>query len=97
LVSNAFKYSEGKKSPGFVISYEKDNVFILITNEGVGFSEKDLPHIFEPFYRASNVSGIPGTGLGTSISKEYIELNGGMITAVSSPNKKTEFSITFKK
>jgi PAS domain S-box-containing protein len=97
LVSNAFKYSEGKKSPGFAISYEKDNVFILITNEGVGFSEKDLPHIFEPFYRASNVSGIPGTGLGTSISKEYIELNGGMITAVSSPNKKTEFSIIFKK
>ncbi len=95
LVSNAFKYSVGKRAPEFKISFEKKEASILVIDEGIGISSKDVPHIFEPFYRASNVAEISGTGLGTSISKEYIELNNGSIGVKSSADQGTEFLITF--
>lgn len=96
IISNAFKYSVGKKAPCLTISFEKGKVKIIVQDFGIGIPEKDIRHIFEPFYRASNVKEFPGTGLGTAIIKEYVELNKGTIEVKSELNKGTSFKINLK-
>jgi len=54
-------------------------------------------HLFEPFFRAVNVTEIQGTGLGLSIAKEYVEVNKGQITAASVLGEGSCFAITFKR
>ena len=48
-------------------------VLFQFKDNGLGISKEDLPHIFERFFRSSNVSEIAGTGLGLSIAKDIIE------------------------
>jgi signal transduction histidine kinase/DNA-binding response OmpR family regulator len=96
MVSNAFKYSKGNEAPSLSIAFEENEVIIEVQDKGMGIPENDLKDLFTPFYRASNVLDIPGNGLGTSIMKEYIELNKGTLKAESTLNKGTSFSITFK-
>jgi signal transduction histidine kinase len=53
----------------------EDEIVTAIIDSGVGIPEADLPHVFEEFYRASNVKqeGITGTGLGLAIVKDLVE------------------------
>jgi PAS domain S-box-containing protein len=97
LISNAFKYSVGKPEPLITIDFNKERVKISIKDFGMGIPSNELVHLFETFYRASNVVDLPGTGLGIAIAKEYVELNGGEIDVVSILNEGSEFTITFKK
>lgn len=95
LLSNALKYSPQEKSPILSLIYSKSKVVISVKDEGMGIPEKDLKNLFEPFYRASNVGEITGTGLGSTIAKEYVELNGGKISVKSTINIGSEFIIEF--
>ena len=97
LISNAFKYSEGKPSPRLTLSFLPETVTISVKDYGIGIPQKDLEHIFDPFYRASNVDEISGTGLGSAIAKEYVELNNGSINLKTKPNEGSEFIIELKK
>lgn len=97
LVSNAFKYSIGKEEPKMSISFAKESLTVSVKDKGLGIPQKELEQLFEPFYRATNVSDLIGTGLGTSIAKEYIELNHGEIEVVSELNKGSEFILKFNK
>jgi PAS domain S-box-containing protein len=72
-----------------------DGVLFQFKNHGIGISKKDLPHIFERFYRASNVSATSGTGLGLSIAKDLIQLHQGNIYVESELGEKTNFLIFF--
>lgn len=92
LLSNAFKYSTDI-NPKIKIEYKNHSVRILIVDEGIGIPEKDLPNLFTPFHRATNVGDIKGTGLGLSIVKEYVELHGGTIEVQSKLNKGSSFII----
>jgi len=92
LLSNAFKYSTDI-NPKIKIEYKNLSVRILIVDEGIGIPEKDLPNLFTPFHRATNVGDIKGTGLGLSIVKEYVELHGGTIEVQSKLNKGSSFII----
>lgn len=60
-----------------------DTLFISISDNGHGVSEKDLPHIFEPFYTSDQSRRI--SGLGLSICKQIIEGSGGTISAITPP------------
>lgn len=97
LVSNAFKYSVGKGNPSMSIHFEETHIEISIKDQGIGIPENDLNHLFDPFYRASNSGDHTGTGLGSTIAKDYIELNGGEITVKTEQNVGSEFIVVFKK
>ena len=95
LISNAFKYSIGKKNPDLTIHFKLNELVLSIKDYGIGIPENELPKLFEPFFRADNVTEIKGTGLGLSIAKEYVEVNKGTITATSILGEGSCFEITF--
>jgi signal transduction histidine kinase len=95
LVSNAIKYThEGVVTVG--CSKAKSDYRFYVKDTGIGIPEKDLPHIFERFYRGSNFdeASTRGTGLGLSITKELSEKLGGSITVESEPDKGSTFYLT---
>lgn len=93
IVSNALKYSPDGTPPDVKIVYNGKKTSITIKDHGIGIPEEELVHLFDPFYRASNAKDYSGTGLGTSIAKEYVELIGGTIHVSSQLGKGTEFEI----
>ncbi|MFT6503740.1 MAG: PAS domain S-box-containing protein [Crocinitomicaceae bacterium] len=97
LISNAFKYSAGRPAPSISLDFRENELKISITDKGVGIPEREVSVLFEPFYRASNALHISGTGLGTAIAKEYIELLGGTISVESQENVGSTFTINLKK
>lgn len=97
LISNAFKYSVGKKNPDLTIHFKPNEVVLTIKDYGIGIPADELPKLFQPFFRAKNVIEIKGTGLGLSIAKEYIETNKGFISLKSTEGEGSCFEITFKK
>lgn len=96
MLSNAFKYSVGKPSPEVRLIFGRKKLDIEVKDFGMGIPEHDLKNLFAPFFRASNVLDVPGNGLGTSIMKEYIELNKGKIIVESAMNKGTLVKVQFK-
>ena len=52
---------------------------LSVKDFGLGIPESQLSNLFEPFFRADNVTEIQGTGLGLSIAKEYVEVNKGLL------------------
>lgn len=99
LVVNAIKY--GKKN-GFVkVSFYdlKDNVMVEVMDNGLGVEKKDLPRIFERFYRAdkSRSREQGGTGLGLSIVKHIIEAHKQTINVKSMVDEGTTFTFTLEK
>ena len=97
LISNAFKYSVGKKNPDLTIHFKPNELVVSIKDYGIGIPEDELPKLFQPFFRANNVGEINGTGLGLSIAKEYIEVNKGEIAVQSTLGEGSCFEIKFKK
>ncbi|MDR4518802.1 MAG: PAS domain-containing protein [Nitrosomonas sp.] len=83
IVSNAFKYSEGKQAPELTVYCADDAYFIRIKDYGIGIPEKDQPFLFQSFFRASNAKNFPGSGLGLMIAKRLILLHGGTINCES--------------
>jgi signal transduction histidine kinase len=96
LISNAFKYSVGKENPQLSIHFKPTEVVLSVKDFGLGISEMEQIHLFEPFFRADNVTEIQGTGLGLSIAKEYVEANKGQISATSVLGEGSCFEMTFK-
>lgn len=96
LISNAVKFS--KKGGKIIIStvQSEKNIKVFIKDEGIGISQKDLPYIFERFYRAdeSRNRDTGGAGIGLSITKSIIDLHKGDITVKSKQNEGSEFIIT---
>jgi signal transduction histidine kinase len=96
LLDNALKYADQGSTVSIDARVEKNNIVIIVSDEGRGIPEEDLPHIFERFYRVdksrSRTSG--GTGLGLAIAKEIVEAHGGSIYAASEYGKGTNMVIT---
>lgn len=95
IVSNSIKYTpEQGKIKVEVVQCEKGAAIKVIDN-GMGIPAKDLPRIFERFYRVDKARSrdMGGTGLGLSIAKEIIEANEGEISINSDLGKGTEVTI----
>lgn len=96
LVSNAIKYSPENAVIGIDVNSMKSKIVIAIRDSGMGIPEKDQPHIFERFFRASNSGNIEGTGLGLNIVRKYVELMGGTVSFVSHHGEGTTFTVTIQ-
>ena len=96
LISNAVKFSPEGGKITVSMKENKDELKINVSDNGIGIPEKDLSHIFEKFYRASNASSeaIGGTGLGLGIIKYIIESHGGRISVESKLGRGSTFSFT---
>ncbi|MGH2404573.1 MAG: sensor histidine kinase, partial [bacterium] len=71
-------------------------VEVSVANSGPGIAEKDLPHVFERFYKAdrARAAGRGGSGLGLAITKHIVEAHGGRIRVASAPGAGTTFTFT---
>jgi signal transduction histidine kinase len=96
LLNNAVKFSpEGREVQ--VELYNSDEMInVRITDHGMGIPEEAIPHLFERFYRAKNVSiaEIPGSGIGLYIVKSIVEGMGGVIQVQSKLNEGTIFIVS---
>ena len=96
IVSNAIKYTADGGQIDITAGARGDQVFVNVTDNGIGIPEKDLPRLFERFYRVdkarSRESG--GTGLGLSIAKEILTQHQGDIQIESVYGQGTSVTIT---
>lgn len=96
LIDNANKYSLDAP-PHISVSTESDetNVYIRVTDRGLGMSKEQQTKIFEPFYRVptGNVHDVKGFGLGLSYVKKMVEAHGGSIDVKSRPGEGSTFAI----
>jgi PAS domain S-box-containing protein len=97
VLSNAVKYSpEGGSILVTTQSGElrgEPAVGVRVTDHGIGMSPEQLARIFERFYRADPSGSIPGTGLGMSLVKEIVELQGGRVDIASTPGRGTTVTL----
>ena len=85
LVTNAVKYSPEHMPIVLRTSIHLGRLHITVEDHGMGIPAEDQQHLFERFFRGSNVMTIQGTGLGLNILKRYLDLLGGCITFASEP------------
>jgi signal transduction histidine kinase len=96
LLDNAIKYSPKNSQIKITAKKGKHETEIKIIDQGRGIEEKDLPHIFERFYRADSARSHQdenGYGLGLAIAKKIIEEHNGKILVNSEIDKGSEFKI----
>ncbi|NJR45440.1 MAG: sensor histidine kinase [Hyellaceae cyanobacterium CSU_1_1] len=72
---------------------EPPGITIEVSDRGIGIPQESQKHLFESFYRASNVSSFPGTGLGMSIVKKTVDLYQGSITVDSQIGQGTKIIV----
>ncbi len=111
LVTNAIKYGLPRADPGDVFGAESRGgrgqwvgigarvhgreVALTVSDRGAGIAPADLPHIFDPFYRAASVvaAQIHGTGLGLTVVQGIARAHGGRVTVTSAPGQGSAFTI----
>ena len=95
LIKNSIIY--GNKNGHTKVGVKEDNgrIVLTVTDDGIGISKEDLPHVFERFYRADKFhsSGGNSIGLGLAIVKWIAEVHGGEVNAESVKDKGSVFSV----
>ena len=94
LLSNALKYSPKGGEVSFTVQEQGNQLHMVVTDQGIGIPEADIPHLFESFHRASNVGPISGTGLGLCIVKEAVTCHGGSIEVHSQIGHGSRFVVS---
>lgn len=95
LLSNAVKFSAPASTIRVSGSTRRDEVRVLVQDEGKGMSAEQVARVFDKFYRADcSDTAVPGMGLGMAIAKGIIEAHGGSIQVESEPGKGTTFTFT---
>lgn len=100
LLSNALKFQQSGVSP-LIQVYARDEVngdwTLCVADNGIGFEEKYLDRIFDPFQRLNGRQHYSGTGIGLAIVRKIVERHGAVVTARSQPGQGTTFEITFRR
>jgi two-component system phosphate regulon sensor histidine kinase PhoR len=99
LLENSIKYTPDGGTVRIFTEDEGECVKVSVADTGIGIPFKDLPRIFERFYRVDEARTREqgGTGLGLAIVKHIIQLHGGVVSVTSEPGKGSQFSFTIKK
>jgi two-component system sensor histidine kinase VicK len=95
LLENAAKYSPKGGDITTTIWCEDHTAHLTVADQGIGIPAEDLPHIFDRFYRATNVNDrqFVGMGLGLFICRAIAEQHGGRITVDSRQGAGTSFHV----
>lgn len=85
LLSNAYKYADAPRSTTLTLDRTRDEVIIVVSDHGAGIQAKELPRVFQRFYRVGDemTRAVPGTGLGLFLAREIVQRHGGEIRATS--------------
>ena len=93
LVENGIKYGKPGGTVAVRAAEQDGHILLTVRDDGIGIEEKDLPRIFDRFYRADRARDRSGSGLGLSIVKWIVELHGWTIQAESKTGQGTVFTI----
>lgn len=93
LLTNASKYSVEHKTIEIQLSKPETSINIEIKDEGIGIPLDDQKFMFSRFFRASNTTGVKGTGLGLNIVKDYIEMLNSKISFESVEGQGSTFTL----
>jgi signal transduction histidine kinase len=93
LLSNAIKYSPHGGAIVVRVARDGERAVLVVRDHGCGIPAADQPHIFEPFWRGSNVDQVPGSGLGLTSVKQIIEAHGGSVTVESGEGQGTTVTV----
>ena len=95
ILDNAIKYSKPKSKIYIGTRLLGKQVVLDVKDHGIGIDEKEIPLIFNRFYRSDKARSTDGHGLGLSIAKKIVESHNGEIKVVSKKDKGTTISLTF--
>lgn len=97
LISNSYKYLKPMGKVSVILKKENQNVVIKVIDNGIGIPKKDIPYIFERFYRSdlSRNKNTGGSGIGLTITKAFVEAHGGRIYLESKIDEGTTFTVEF--
>lgn len=93
LIENAFKYTEAGGKVSLCLEKSKRLAIVSIEDTGIGIAAEQLPFIFQRFWRAQQVRGKEGLGLGLPIVQAIVQKHGGKITVNSQVNIGTCFKV----
>jgi len=94
LLDNALKYS-GDAPVEVDLRHSRGHTHITIRDQGIGISEKELPNIFQPFFRATNARGVVGHGVGLPLASKIIAMHRGQLHITSEQHVGTTAEVVF--
>ncbi|MEA2528298.1 MAG: two-component system, OmpR family, sensor histidine kinase KdpD [Thermomicrobiales bacterium] len=94
LGENALKYTPPGTEVTLAARLVSGAIELTVRDTGLGIGPKDLPHLFDKFYRAEQTGRVSGTGIGLAIAKGLVEAHGGRIWAESRVGEGTTFRFT---
>ncbi len=94
ILENAVKYTKPGGKIQILLKKEQELVKVQVTDTGMGIADKDLPHIFERFYRGESTDKALGSGLGLAITQSIINTHQGKIKVKSTEGKGTIVIVT---
>lgn len=97
LVANSINYSKPGSKITIDLKCDATHAIIKVSDNGIGMPDDYLKMKFERFHRGSNVGSVPGTGLGLSLVKRYVDLHKGVIEIYSKLNVGTTITIRIPK
>jgi two-component system phosphate regulon sensor histidine kinase PhoR len=95
LVANAIRYSGPGSRCSISLSADASRLLFVVSDDGAGVRESDVPRLFERFFRADRARSSRGTGLGLAIVKHVVTSAGGTVEAKSAPGRGLEIVCTF--
>lgn len=96
LLDNAVKFSPVGGAVQVTLTNTQDRTILSVTDEGPGIAPKDLPYIFERFYKQRSEANKSGTGLGLAIAKQIAVKHGAVLEAKNRPVTGSQFLITIQ-
>lgn len=93
LLSNAFKYTSSQGKVHVSLAIKTESIEISVQDSGMGIASEHQKAIFTRFYQGNknNNGNVGSSGIGLSLTKEFVEMHGGTITFTSEKNKGTRF------
>lgn len=97
IMYNAVQYSHEAMTIQVELTQDETNYIFSVLDTGIGIPDEDIEQIGMPFFRGNNVGKIPGSGLGLSVAKEFVELHKGKIKLETALNVGTKVTIVLPK